>query len=107
MTVDVRWASTGDDVTIRMCVLLWAHEGRDEDLQRYENTVLALIPQHGGRVNSRDRVLRPSDGDPVEVQIIEFPDQQGMDDYMGDPRRIALHHDRDAAIARTQIMTLS
>jgi uncharacterized protein (DUF1330 family) len=93
-------------VTLRLCVLLWAREGREEDLHHYEDTVLALLDDHDGRVISRDRVDRQGPGDPAEVQIIELRSQVAMDAFMGDPRRTALHDERDAAIARTQILHL-
>jgi len=89
---------------LRLCVLLWAREGREQDLHRYEDSVLALLSDHAGRVVARDRILAQGTDDPTEVQIIEFRDQDAMDAYLGDPRRSALHDARDAAIAKTQIL---
>ena len=89
---------------LRLCVLLWAREGREQDLHHYEDSVLALLSDHAGRVIARDRILAQGADDPTEVQIIEFRDQDALDAYLGDPRRSALHAERDAAIAQTQIL---
>jgi uncharacterized protein (DUF1330 family) len=82
-----------------MCVLLWAHPGQEEALAAYEDSVLGLLPDHGARVLDR--------GAPTEVQLLEFPSAAALDAYMNDPRRIALAADRDAAIARTEVLPLS
>ena len=38
-----------------LCVLLWAHPGAEAALAAYEDTVLRLVPDHGGRVVLRAR----------------------------------------------------
>lgn len=91
---------------MRMCVLLWARDGRQDDLRRYEDTVLALLEDHRGTLILRSRVQQQSPTDPTEVQVIEFADASAMDGYMDDPRRTDLHDQRDAAIADTQILRL-
>jgi uncharacterized protein (DUF1330 family) len=94
-----------------LCVLLWAHPGAEAALAAYEDTVLRLVPDHGGRVVLRARnsgVLRArtsgAEGGPAEIQVIEFPSAAALDAYMGDPRRTALAADRDRAVARTEII---
>ena len=46
------------------------------------------------------------DGDPLEVQLIEMPDEAALANYLEDPSRsdLARLHDRDAVIARTQLL---
>ncbi|OBH21364.1 hypothetical protein A9X04_05400 [Mycobacterium sp. E3247] len=86
-----------------MYVFLWPRPGMDEALSAYEDTVLALVPEHNGKVLRRDR----TDGSsrwPLEIQLFEWASQEAMDGYMADPRRTALAAERDAAIARTQIV---
>ena len=102
-----------------LCVLLWAHPGAEAALATYEDRVLRLVPDHGGRVVLRARnsgVLRARDsgvlrarnsgtgGQPAEIQLIEFPAAAALDAYMSDPRRTALAADRDRAVARTEII---
>jgi uncharacterized protein (DUF1330 family) len=94
-----------------LCVLLWAHPGAEAALATYEDRVLRLVPDHGGRVVLRARdsgVLRGSGtgtgGQPVEIQLIEFPAAAALDAYMSDPRRTALAADRDRAVARTEVI---
>lgn len=88
---------------VTLCVLLWAHAGREADLGRYEDQVLALLDDHSGRVIQRLRV-EGGDGQPAEVQILQFASDGALDGYMNDPRRTALAGQRDAAIARTDVL---
>lgn len=93
-------------MTLRLCVLLWEHTGRAEDLAAFEDAVLALLPAHGGRLLSRDSVVDRRDGDPLEVQLIDLPGETALTAYLADPARseLARTHDRDAVIARTQLL---
>jgi uncharacterized protein (DUF1330 family) len=93
-------------MSLRLCVLLWEQEGRGDDLAAFEDGVLGLIPKHGGSVISRGRVIDRQHGDPLEVQVIDLPDDAALAAYMQDPVReeLASTHDRDAIIARTQVL---
>ncbi len=88
---------------VRLCILLWPHEGAAGALIDYENRVLALMATHGARVLQRART-DGTNGAPLEIQILEYPSQSALDDYMKDERRLALAGDRDAAVARTEIL---
>ena len=88
---------------LTMCVLLWAQPGADDALVAYEDRVLALVPEHGGRVLQRAR-SSGADGQPLEVQLLEFPSAAALDAYMTDGRRTSLAAERDRAIARTQVI---
>jgi hypothetical protein len=110
-----------------LCVLLWAQPGEQAALTAYEDRVLRLVPDHGGRVVHRARNSgvhrarnsgvqraqvsgvqrgrgRGADGQPAEIQFLDFPSQAALDAYMADPRRTALAADRDRVIARTEII---
>lgn len=88
--------------TVQLCVLLWARPGATEALVAYEDKVLALLGEHGGRLVQRARA-DGADGRPDEIQLIEFASQAGYEGYMADARRTALAGERDAAIARTEL----
>jgi uncharacterized protein (DUF1330 family) len=90
-------------VSLTLCVLLWAQPGADDALIAYEDRVLALVPEHGGRVLQRAR-SSGADGQPLEVQLIEFPSAAALDAYMTDRRRTSLAAERDRAIAKTQVI---
>jgi hypothetical protein len=90
-------------VSLTLCVLLWAQPGADDTLVAYEDRVLALVPEHGGQVLQRAR-SGGSDGQPLEVQLIEFPSAAALDAYMADGWRTSLAAERDRAIARTQVI---
>jgi uncharacterized protein (DUF1330 family) len=90
-------------VAVTLCVLLWARAGREADLGRYEDEVLALLADHDGRVVQRARVEGAS-GQPAEVQILQFASDAALEEYMNDPRRTAVAGQRDEAIARTDVL---
>ena len=56
-----------------------------ERFQRYEDAVLPLIVEHGGRLERR---LRSAAGD-VEVHVLSFAAPESLDAYLDDPRRAA------------------
>jgi len=98
-------SASGQGPSIRLCVLLWARPGADTALVDYEDRVLELIADHGARVLQRARTDGAS-GAPLEIQILEYPSQAALDDYMADERRVALAGERDAAIARTEVLAV-
>jgi hypothetical protein len=93
-------------MSLTMCVLLWARPGAEDALIAYEDRVLSLIPEHGGRVRQRARGTG-ADGQPLEIQILEFPAAPALDAYMSDHRRQALAGERDQAVARTEIIDVA
>jgi uncharacterized protein (DUF1330 family) len=90
-------------MSLTLCVLLWAHPGAGDALVDYEDRVLDLVPGHGGRVLQRAR-SSGADGQPLEIQLLEFPSAAALNDYMTDGRRLSLADDRDRAVARTQVI---
>ncbi len=92
-----------DAVSLVLCVLLWARPGAEAGLAACEDQVLALVPEHGGRVRQRARGSGKA-GQPLEVQLLEFPSAQALDAYLADGRRQALAAQRDQVIARTEVI---
>ncbi|HEX4442858.1 MAG TPA: hypothetical protein VHZ81_04740 [Galbitalea sp.] len=90
-------------MAITLVCMLWSRPGQDDALIAYEDGVLELLADHDGILLNR---LRSDglDGRAVEVQIFEFPSDAELDGYLGDPRRAAMSRERDAAIARTELM---
>ncbi len=68
----------------------------------YEDAVLALLVDHGGVVLQRAR-SDGANGNPHEVQLLRFVNQESVDSYLGDPRRTALADERDRVVARTDV----
>ncbi|WP_250028425.1 hypothetical protein [Paractinoplanes maris] len=75
-----------------------AAEGR-----RYEDAVLALLPRHGGTLESRRRSLDATS----EVHLIRFDSRSGYDAFMVDPDRLALRDQAGAAAPTTRVIELS
>jgi uncharacterized protein (DUF1330 family) len=90
-------------VSLTLCVLLWARPGTEDGLISYEDQVLSLVPGHGGRVLQRARSAG-ADGQPLEIQLLEFPSAAALDAYLTDGRRTALAAERDRVIARTEVI---
>jgi hypothetical protein len=64
------------------CVLLWARPGMGAELSAYEDKVLRLVGDHGGRVLQRGTVLPGAQHDgepPAEVQFLEMPSEASLD----------------------------
>lgn len=93
-------------MTVSMCVLLWAPPGQRDALARYEDAVLALLPDHGGRVVRRVPAT-PHGEQPDEIQFLEFSSRDGMASFTSDPRRAALVGEREVAVARTEVIFLT
>jgi uncharacterized protein (DUF1330 family) len=93
-------------MTVTLCVLVWAREDREADLISYEDRVLQLLPDHGGRVLQRARAIGEP-GQPLEVQLIQFPSEDAFASFIGDERRGALGSDRDAAVERTEVLRVN
>jgi uncharacterized protein (DUF1330 family) len=95
--------------SVSLCVLLWAKPGKESALSAYEDQVLTLLADHGGRVLQRGSVIAGDRGSgygeqPAEVQLLEFASEAALAAYMNDSRRQALAAERDAAIARTDVL---
>jgi uncharacterized protein (DUF1330 family) len=88
---------------VALCVLLWARPGAEDGLIAYEDKVLALVPGHGGRVVQRARGSG-TDGQPLEIQLLEFPSAGALDAYMTDEHRTSLAAERDQVVGRTEVI---
>jgi uncharacterized protein (DUF1330 family) len=93
-------------MAMSLCCLLWARPGQEEGLIAYEDRVLALVAEHGGRVLQRARTDGSGD-QPLEIQLLTFDSQEALDGYLGDPRRLALADERDRVVARTELINVT
>lgn len=73
------------------------------ELVEYEDRVLRLLRHHGGRVLHRARTGGYR-GEPLEVQLLQFPSEAALREYTSDERRTILADARDRAVARTQVL---
>jgi uncharacterized protein (DUF1330 family) len=90
-------------VSLTLCVLLWARPGAEGGLIAYEDRVLSFLPAHGGRILQRARG-NGAVGQPLEIQLLQFPASEAMEAFMADRRRQALAGERDKVIARTDVI---
>ena len=90
-------------MTRTLCILLWARPGAEDGLIAYENRVMDIAAEHGCHVLQRARSSGAS-GQPLEMQLLEFPSVQALDEFMTDGRRESLACERDRVIARTEVI---
>ena len=88
---------------VTLCVLLWARPGAEAGLIAYEDQVLGIASGYGGRILQRAR-SSGADGQPLEVQILEFPSARAVGEFMADGRRQSLAGERERVIARTEVI---
>ena len=88
---------------MKLCVLLWAVPGREQQLVEYEDRVLPLLAEYDARVIQRVRSQDSGDG-PLEVHILEFPSEDAFDGYLADPVRASWSELRDGAVARADVL---
>jgi len=65
-------------------------------------TACSPSSEHRGVVLQRARSVGAV-GRPHEIQLFRFEGQAALDDYLQDPRRIALSDERDRVVARTEL----
>jgi uncharacterized protein (DUF1330 family) len=92
-------------MSLTLCVLLWARPGAEDDLITYEDQVLGMVPDHQGRVLQRARGSG-ADGQPLEIQLLEFASAQALEDFMTEPRRQSLAAVRDRVISKTEVINV-
>ena len=88
---------------VKLCVLLWAVPGHEQELIDYEDQVLPLLAAYDARVVQRVRSQEAA-ANPFEVQILDFPSELALERYMADPVRASLTAARDRAISRTEVL---
>ncbi|MBQ1049876.1 GNAT family N-acetyltransferase [Micromonospora sp. C51] len=96
------WKSLVTDpaAAVRLVALVELPDGAVEAGQRYEDTVLALLPRHGGRLERR---LRTGDGR-TEVHVIRFDTRAGYEAFLADPERTALRATLGDAAPHTRVL---
>jgi uncharacterized protein (DUF1330 family) len=90
-------------MSLTLCVLLWARPGAEDSLISYEDRVLGIAAEHGGQVLQRARGSGTG-GQPLEIQLLEFPSTHALEAFMTDDRRQVLAGERDKAIAKTEVI---
>ena len=86
---------------VLLCVLLWAAPGEHEALVEYEDRVLRLLAAHRARVLTRVRAV---EGQPDEVQLLEFPSEDALAAFLDDPARVELAGLRERGITRAEVL---
>jgi uncharacterized protein (DUF1330 family) len=89
---------------VTLCVMLWATPGREQQLAEYEDRVLRRLAPYGARLLTRVSSL---EGGPTEVQVLEFPSEDALEEFQSDPERLALAGLRARSITRTEILRVT
>ncbi|MBX7269283.1 GNAT family N-acetyltransferase [Micromonospora sp. Llam7] len=96
------WKSLVTDpaAAVRLVALVELPDGTVDTGQRYEDTVLARLPRHAGRLERR---LRTGDGR-SEVHVIRFDTRAGYEAFLADPERAALRAALGDAAPETRVL---
>jgi uncharacterized protein (DUF1330 family) len=70
--------------------------------QTYEDQILPLLGDHGGRLQRRLR----NEAGTVELHILSFPSEAALQQYRSDPRRTAAAHLLEASSAQRESLSL-
>lgn len=73
-----------------------------EAFQAYEDQVLPLLKEYGGRLERRMR----NEPGTVELHIVSFPSNAALQKYRGDPRRTAAAHLLETSAAKVERLSL-
>ncbi|MEI9907360.1 MAG: DUF1330 domain-containing protein [Actinomycetota bacterium] len=93
-------------MAITLCVLLWVKDGQEELFESYEDKALEIATRHGGITVSRVRRTEGSEA-PYEVQILQFPSDASLKEFMDDPARSELSEMRERSIAKTEVIRVN
>jgi uncharacterized protein (DUF1330 family) len=69
----------------------------------YEDRVLGIAEEYGCQILQRARG-DGSSGKPFEIQLLEFPSRDRLDEFTADERRQSLADERDKAISQTEVI---
>jgi hypothetical protein len=91
----------GDELTgVRLAVVVEFPVGHEADGQKYEDEVLPLLTEHGGRLEQRLRTIDST----AEVHLISFSSRAGYQGYLADPRRAELREHWLDAVPSTRVL---
>ena len=88
---------------IQIIVLLYAGEGGKAALKAYQEEVMPIFHEHGGRLVSASHASKPRDDDPDEVHIVHFGSLEDLEAFRADPRHAALKEKRLYAVRDTRL----
>jgi uncharacterized protein (DUF1330 family) len=91
---------------VTLIVGLYLQPGREARFREFETRALALLRDHGGRLEKAIRITASVGGEaaPYEVHIVWFPSEAHLASHRNDPRLTDLAVLRTEAIARTTIL---
>ncbi|MGC9670522.1 hypothetical protein ACNTMW_28755 [Planosporangium sp. 12N6] len=72
-------------MTVTYLMVARLPEGSLDAFDAYENAVLPLLAEHGGRLERRLRTV----DDRIEAHVVSFPSDEHFAAYRADPRRAA------------------
>jgi uncharacterized protein (DUF1330 family) len=83
---------------------LFIHPGREVEFEQFETAAELIMQRHGGRIERRIGFQSGADpGQPHEVHIVTFPDDQSFQRYRADADLQGLADLRALAIRQTTI----
>ena len=88
------------DAMLVVVVVLYARPGAEEAFADFEEQALAILREHGGRLERAVRPVRAADA-PHDIHVLTFPSQSVFDAYRGIRRLAVLASLRQSAVEKT------
>ncbi len=89
--------------------LVFVYEGKEEIFKDFEDIVLPLMKQYGGKLLYRIRpdvesVLVAEGDQPYEIHVVSFESEEGLQEYSQDPVRSKFLHLKEASVKSQLIL---
>ena len=88
---------------ITITQLIFIKPGQEKVFNEFEKIVLPLMEKYGGKLLFRQRpnqytVIETNIGLPYEIHIVQFNDEEGLNDFMNDETRQKVLHLKEISI---------
>lgn len=92
---------------LAVVVTIWIHPGCESEFEIYEHKAARIMQRYGGAIQKVVRISNansPSNGQPFEVHVLNFPSLEAFTSYRADSELAGLAAERNAAISGMEIL---
>lgn len=95
---------------ITITQLIYVKPGQEKIFNEFEKLVLPLLDKHKGRLLFRQRpnqytVIDSSIPIPYEIHIVQFHDEDGLNNFSNDPDRMKVMHLKEISVESSVMYT--
>ncbi len=84
--------------------IIHIHPNKEKEFLEFEDFAIPLMAEYGGKMIHRIRPAKENfvnhltDALPYEVHILSFPNEQNLDQFIKDPRRLSYVHLKNESV---------